>query len=192
MADPAKRKATYADIEALPPHVVGEIIYGALVTHPRPTPPHATAHNALGSELTGPFQKGNGGPGGWVFMTEPELHLESHVLVPDLAGWRRERMAHMPTKAYVEISPDWVCEILSESTEDYDRGAKRDIYAKTGVGHLWLLDPRSKVLEIFQLTVGHWLLVKTCSGHDSISASPFEAVSFSLGALWPFDQPPVT
>jgi Uma2 family endonuclease len=189
MAEPAKKIATYADIEALPPHVTGEIIYGNLVTHPRPTPRHATAHNALGSELTGPFQTGRGGPGGWVFMTEPEMHIGGHILVPDIAGWRREKMPDMPSKAYVEIAPDWVCEILSESTEDYDRKDKREIYGKLGVSHIWLLDPRSKVLEVFQLTAGHWMLIGTYKGHDGVKAPPFNAIEFSLGALWPFDKP---
>jgi Uma2 family endonuclease len=192
MADPAKKIATYADIEALPPHVVGEIIYGTLVTHPRPTPKHAAAHSSLGSVVGQGYQFGNGGPGGWIFMTEPELHFGQNVVAPDLAGWKRERLNPFPETAWIEAAPDWLCEILSESTEKYDRNEKREIYAKAGVLFLWLLDPRSKVLECFQLVAGQWLLVRTFTGSETVRIQPFDAIEFSLGALWPFDEPPKT
>ena len=124
MSTAATRNATYADLEAVPEHLVGEIIFGVLETHPRPAPKHAAAHSALTDELAGPYQKGRGGPGGWVFLIEPELHLGPHVLVPDIAGWRRDRLPHLPKTAYIETPPDWVCELLSPSTENRDRGAK--------------------------------------------------------------------
>lgn len=192
MAEPAKKIATYADIEALPPNIVGEIIFGALVTHPRPAPPHNTASFALGNRIGPKFQDGEGGPGGWIFMNEPELHLGANVVVPDIAGWRRERMPKMPAKSYVETAPDWVCEVLSDSTEDYDRKEKRDIYGMAGVSFLWLLDPRRKFLEVFQLVAGKWMLLGTFRGHEGVKAPPFDAIEFSLGALWPFDEPPPT
>ena len=91
---PKPRAATYADIERLPPHLVGEIIYGTLHAHPRPAPRHAVAASELGSEITSPFRRGRGGPGGWIFMVEPELHLGAHVVVPDIAGWKIERQPH--------------------------------------------------------------------------------------------------
>ena len=189
MADPAKRQATYADLEAVPPHLVAEIIHGALVTHPRPVPRHAIAAFSLGEKLAPGFRAGNGGPGGWVFMPEPQLHLGIDVVVPDLAGWRRERLPQIPETAWIETHPDWICEILSPSTENYDRNAKRSIYAAAGVPYLWLLDPRAKLLEAFQLTSGRWLLSATFSGSADVRAVPFEAVSFPLSELWPFDQP---
>jgi Uma2 family endonuclease len=187
MAEPAKRLATYADLEAVPPNLVAEIIHGVLVTHPRPTPRHAVAANSLGSLLTPGFQRGEGGPGGWIFMSEPELHFGANVVVPDIAGWRRERLPVMPETAFVETPPDWVCEILSDATERYDRNAKRGIYAGAGVPYLWLLDPRSKLLEVFQLTAGHWLLAATFVGPDDIRAVPFEEIAFPLNELWPLD-----
>lgn len=188
MAETAKRKATYADLEAVHPHLVAEIIYGSLVTHPRPNPYHAVAHNSLGTELTGPFQKGRGGPGGWIFLTEPELHFGEDVVVPDLAGWKRDRLTPFPQTAYIVTPPDWLCEILSDSTERFDRVEKRQIYARVGVKFLWLLDPRRKFLECYSLVAGKWLLTKTLNGDEIVSAPPFEAVSFSLGLLWPFDD----
>ncbi len=188
MAERAPKAATYADLEAAPPHLVAEIIHGALMTHPRPPPRHAAASSSLGDELSSPFQKGRAGPGGWVFLVEPELHFGSNVLVPDIAGWRRERLPS-PDKAYIETAPDWACEVLSPSTEFYDRGAKRDIYALAGVSYLWLINPVAQQLEAFQLTARHWLLQATVVGASEVKIPPFDAAPFSLGLLWPFDEP---
>ncbi len=190
MAELAHRRATYADLEAVPPHLVAEIIGGELVTHPRPAPRHASAAIELGFEIAGPYGRGRGGPGGWIFLAEPELHLGADVVVPDLAGWRRERLPVEPETAYVEVAPDWVCEISSPSTRDYDRGPKRALYAAAGVGYLWLLDPRAKLLEAFALTQGKWLLLNTFQAEDAVSVAPFDAVSFPLTNLFPFDAPP--
>ncbi|HEX2257581.1 MAG TPA: Uma2 family endonuclease [Afifellaceae bacterium] len=188
-AQPAKKRATYADLEAVPPHLVAEIIDGDLVSHPRPAPRHSAASSALGSKLSNPFQFGEGGPGGWVFLGEPELHFGPEVVVPDIAGWRRERLSRAPETAYLEIAPDWLCEVISPSTETYDRGPKRRIYAEAGVSHLWLLDPRVRLLEVFALAAGNWVLLKTYQDADEVSAPPFDAIGFSLGVLWPFDTP---
>ncbi len=189
MAEPAARTATYADILSAPPRLVAELIDGALVTHPRPVPRHAAAALSLGGELAGPYQKGRGGPGGWVFLVEPELHFGLNVVVPDLAGWRRERLNTLPKTAWIETPPDWVCEVLSPATEYFGRGPKRRIYADAGVPHLWLVDPRVQVLEGLQLTAGQWLLTRTVAGADPVALPPFTASPFSLGLLWPFDEP---
>lgn len=189
MAETATRLATYADLEAVPDHLVAEIIDGALETHPRPRPRHATAAVELAGELVPPFRHGRGGPGGWIFMVEPEIHLGSQVVVPDLAGWRRERLPAEPDTAYVETPPDWVCEILSPATTRIDRGPKRRIYAEAGVGHLWLLDPGDGVLEAFALTGGRWLLLGTVQRGEMVELPPFDAVPFALDDLFPFDDP---
>jgi Uma2 family endonuclease len=189
MADLARRKATYADIEALPENMVGEIINGSLETHPRPVPRHVLAGDELSGTLRGPFRLGEGGPGGWIFMSEPELHLGPHVVVPDIAGWRRNRMNALPTTAYIETPPDWVCEILSPATARFDKGQKRQIYADADVPFIWLLDPDSRILDVYQLTAGKWLLLGTVVGGDPISLPPFEAISFSLDSLFPLDPP---
>lgn len=189
MADAATRLATYADLEAVPDHLVAEIIDGALKTHPRPRPRHASAAVRLSGGLDLPFGRGRGGPGGWIFMIEPELHLGSQVVVPDLAGWRREHLSVEPDTAYIETPPDWVCEILSPSTAQLDRGPKRRIYAEAGVGHLWLLDPGDGVLEAFALTGGRWLLLGTVQRGEAVGLPPFDAVTFPLDDLFPFDDP---
>jgi len=189
MADAPRKPATYADLEAVPPHLVAEIIDGELMTHPRPSPRHGVTAASLGDELTGPFQKGRGGPGGWVFAVEPEIKFGGDILVPDLAGWRRERLPGLPARNFFEIAPDWVCEILSGSTEKRDRTLKKRIYGLHGVGHLWLIDPRLQLLEAFELRNGFWTDVGTWNSADEVRAPPFDAISFSLADLWPLDPP---
>ncbi len=137
MASSVKRVATYADLLAAPENVVAEIIDGDLYTSPRPASRHALALSALGAELLTPFQHGRGGPGGRWIVDEPELHLRDDVLIPDIAGWRRSRMPEFPDAAYFTLVPDWVCEILSPSTERMDRLRKLAVYARERVGHAW-------------------------------------------------------
>jgi Uma2 family endonuclease len=187
---PAKKPATYADLEALPPHLSGEIINGVLYAQPRPVPKHILAAGSLNNELMGPFQKGRGGPGGWIFAEEPELHLGPHIVQPDMVGWRRERLPYLPKTKWIETSPDWVCELLSPSTEARDRTEKRLIYATYQVRHLWYIDPRTEVLEVFENRDGKWLLLSAFKGADLVTAPPFEAISFSLGELWPLGPEP--
>ena len=180
----ARKFATYEDLFDLPDNVVGEIIYGQLITHPRPAPKHLVASSAIGDELVGPFQKGRGGPGGWWILDEPELHLGPHILVPDLAGWRRERLPVMPETTYFSLSPDWICEVLSPGTARTDRADKMPIYAEYGVSFLWLIDPALQTLETFVLRDGHWLLERVYQEDDEVRAIPFDAIAFRLADLW--------
>ena len=188
MSAPAKKLATYADLEAVPPHFVAEIIYGSLETHPRPAMRHATAASQIGYELMGPFGRGRDGPGGWHFIDEPELHLGRNVVVPDIAGWRRERLPRIPDTAFMTLAPDWICEVLSPGTSKLDRGPKRQIYADAVVSHLWLVDPQAHVLESFQIVDRRWLLVGVATGSDEVRLPPFEAISFSLDDIFPFES----
>jgi Uma2 family endonuclease len=140
----------------------------------------------LGGELSGPFHRGTrGGPGGWVLLDEPELHLHGgQVLVPDLAGWRRERMPQVPDAAAFELAPDWVCEVLSPSTEAMDRATKLPIYAAERVSHAWLIDPMVRTLEAYRLEGSRWTLLGTWTGEAHVRVEPFEALELELGALW--------
>ena len=182
---PHRRRATYRDVIDAPAHMVAEVVEGALHTHPRPAPPHALASSSLGDELSSPFQKGRGGPGGWWIIDEPELHLGEDILVPDIAGWLRERMPDFPDTAFFTLAPDWVCEVLSPSTRDLDRHGKRPVYAREGVKYLWFIDPEARDLEAFELRDGEWVLIATARNDDPVSIPPFEAISFPLDALWP-------
>ncbi len=185
MGLPQTAPARYEDLFDLPEHLVGEIINGRLITHPRPAPKHALAYSSIGDEIHGPFHKGKGGPGGWWILDEPEIHLAGDILVPDLAGWRRSRMPRLPETAWFELAPDWVCEILSPATARTDRGEKMPIYAAWGVPHLWLVDPDLRTLETYALHEGRWLLLTTLSEDDPVCQPPFDAITFSLASLWP-------
>lgn len=180
----AYRPAKYEDLFDLPDNIVGEIIHGPLITHPRPAPRQALAASSIGDELISPFQKGRGGPGGWWILDEPELHLLPHILVPELAGWRRQRMPTLPDTAYFELVPDWVCEVLSPSTARVDRIQKMPIYAQCGVSYLWLIDPDLRTLEVFKLINQHWQVQGCYQNDDSISGIPLDAIGFSLAELW--------
>ncbi len=185
MADPARKLATYDDLLAVPDRFVAEIIAGELRAQPRPGPRHACASSVLGGDLGGAFQRGRGGPGGWWILDEPELHLAGgDILVPDLAGWRVTRMPDLPETAYFGVAPDWVCEVLSPSTEADDRADKLPIYARAGVAHAWLVDPILKTLEVLRREGDRWTLFGTYKGDAAVRAEPFDAVPLELGALW--------
>lgn len=192
MAEPAIRPATHADLEAVPEHLVAEIIDGVLETHPRPRPRHQRAAGRLNTRLSTRFEDGAGGPGGWIFIIEAELHLGSQVVVPDVAGWRVDRLPVEPAEPFIAVAPDWVCEVLSPSTARLDRGAKRRIYAEAGVAYLWLLDPVAGELEAFALAGRQWLLQATVQRGEEVRVRPFEVAPFPLDDLFPFDTPPST
>ena len=177
-------RATYQDVLDAPEHMVAELIRGALHLQPRPASPHARASSMLGVEVGGPFDRGRGGPGGWWIIDEPELHFGEDVLVPDLAGWSRERMPAYPSVAWFELAPDWVCEVLSPSTRRIDLTDKREIYNGAGIGHLWLVDPLDRTLEVFRLAGGAWTLAGALKDDAEVRMPPFEAVGFPLSALW--------
>jgi Uma2 family endonuclease len=183
-AKPLKKGATYEDLRQVPEHFVAEMFDGELYASPRPASPHARAASVLGVLLGGPFDVGQNGPGGWIILDEPELHLGNDVLVPDLAGWRRDRLPALPSAAYLTVAPDWVCEVLSASTEALDRGKKLCIYAREGVAHAWLLNPTLRALEVLSLTSGTFRLTDSHEGSANIRAVPFEVIELDLGALW--------
>ncbi|WP_437595369.1 Uma2 family endonuclease [Sorangium sp. So ce590] len=194
MGQPAEkpRRATYADLEAAPPNKVAELIRGVLHVFPRPAPRHARAASSLGIELGGPFDHGKNGPGGWWILDEPELHFpdpespgDVEAVVPDIAGWRRERMPELPDTPYFSLAPDWICEVLSPSTEQHDRKEKMPLYAREGVQHAWLVDPIQRTLEVFSLAPGRGFTpVATHRGAARVRAAPFQAIEIELAVLW--------
>jgi Uma2 family endonuclease len=180
----AQNRGVYEEFLATPKHLVAEIVDGTLRTHSRPATPHARAATRLGIKIGGPFDLGEGGPGGWLFLDEPEVHLLGNILVPDLAGWRRERMPEMPAAPFVELAPDWVCEVLSPSTEAEDRADKMPIYARAGVAWAWLVDPLARTLEALALEAGAWRVLGTWRDEAHVRTQPFDVVELELAALW--------
>jgi len=186
MGDPARKRASYEDVLLAPAHMVAEVIDGVLSTHPRPASPHAQAATTLGEELGPPFKRGKGGPGGWILLDEPELHLgpEPDILVPDLAGWRRDTMPVLPDAPFFTLAPDWVCEVLSPSTRRHDRRAKLPVYARERVKHVWLVDPIDRLLEVLMLDGETYRLVGTYADAEVVRAPPFDAIELDLAVLW--------
>lgn len=183
MSSPVKRHATYDDLVAVPDHRVAEIVDGDLYASPRPASRPTLAASALGFDLASRFHIGTRGPGGWWLLFGPELHSGDDVLVPDLAGWRRERMPGFPDTAFFTLAPDWVCEVVSPGTERLDRAKKMPVYARENVSHLWLVNPVARTLEVYRLAEGGWLLLATHEGASRVRPEPFDAVE--LGApLW--------
>ncbi len=177
-------QATYQDVLDAPPHKVAEIVDGQFYTHPRPDSPHAFAGVGLVGIINPSFQYGRRGPGGWWILYEPELHLSEDIVVPDIAGWRRERMPEFPVAAYFTLAPDWVCEVLSPSTRKLDLGGKKAVYAREGVTNLWFVDPIAHSLATYRLRGTKWVLIEKLFEDATVSLPPFEAISFSLGDLW--------
>lgn len=199
MADPALRlddpdapndPAVEAAFRATPDTSVAEILDGELFTMPRPARRHTRAASRLGAQVSLPFDLGAGGPGGWVILDEPDLHLgpKPDKIVPDLAGWRRERMpdAIGPDDAppYYDLAPDWVCEVISPATEAVDRGKKMRIYRREGVTNVWLLNPVSRTLEVYRLDGGRFFLLETYERDEVVRAEPFDAIELALAVLW--------
>jgi Uma2 family endonuclease len=182
---PAKPPATYEDLLRVPDHLVAEILDGELFATPRPATPHAHTTARLTAALGGPFDTGRGGPGGWIILFEPEIHLHDDVVVPDLAGWRRERLPSLPDAPFLTLAPDWVCETLSPSTERMDRIQKLRIYSREGVKHVWLVNPRLRTLEVLRLDGGRWTVAATHGDDERVTVEPFEAVPLELSQIWP-------
>jgi Uma2 family endonuclease len=186
---PARRRATYEDLKTVPDHLIAQILDGELVVSPRPAIRHALSGSVLGTVITGPFQLGVGGPGGWWILDEPELHLAEDVVVPDLAGWKRARLPELPDAAFIRLAPDWVCEILSPSTERDDRARKLAIYRREGVSHVWLVNPGARTLEVLRLQ-GELFSVLAVHAQDAhVRAEPFDALELDLSLLWPPPSP---
>ncbi|MCP3139817.1 Uma2 family endonuclease [Pyxidicoccus xibeiensis] len=183
MSDKAGLELLNAARERLPEGVKGEIIDGVLYVSPNGAVPHSRAMYRLGA-LLGPFDLGIGGLGGWVFLVEPNLHLGEDRLEPDLAGWRRERMPELPSDVGVTLAPDWVCEVLSPSTVKLDRTLKMEVYAREGVKHYWLVNPRRYTLEVYRLEGSGWTRLGVYEGDAEVRAEPFEELALKLALLW--------
>jgi Uma2 family endonuclease len=166
-----------------PENTVAEILEGELFLSPRPSPRHAVAASRLGALLAGPFDHGLGGPGGWWILDEPELHLGEHVVVPDIAGWRHDRMPRLPDGPFFGLAPDFVCEVISASTARIDRTRKLRIYRESGTLYAWLIDPVQRTLEALRSGDDGWVIAAVLTGRDRVRIAPFEAAEWNLGAL---------
>lgn len=184
MQTESSKTAVYEDLYKIPDNMIGQIIGGELFAMPRPSPKHSRAASIIGVRIGGPFDLGEGGPGGWLILDEPEIQLGNHTLVPDIAGWKKERFGKLPETNWISVAPDWICEVLSPGTARIDRKKKMPIYARFGVPYLWLVDPLEKTLEIFRLENGNWVLSGVYIEDDLVRAEPFDAIEIKLDSLW--------
>jgi Uma2 family endonuclease len=187
MAKPAANLATYADLLVLPEGTKAEVLAGEIVSAPAPLPRHSKAQGAARRFLGGPFDDddGRGGPGGWWIFVEVDVALGDHDIVrPDLSGWRRDRLLRPGATRPIAVVPDWVCEVVSPSTAARDRVTKRNLYARTGVAHYWLIDPEARVVEALALRDGRWFEVGAYDDAATARIPPFEAIELEVGRLF--------
>lgn len=184
MSEPAKKKITYEDLYSIPENMIGEIINGELIVTPRPSPKHIRTTSALSMKIGPPYDFGEGGPGGWIILIEPEIAFGEDILVPDLAGWKVERFPRGLEHNWIGVVPDWVCEVLSPSTALRDRTYKMNLYAEHGVGHVWLADPVHMTLDVFRLESNRWVSLGVFGGKKKVRLEPFQQIDINLGDLW--------
>ncbi len=185
-----REKVTYEDLLKVPDNMVAEVIDGELYTWPRPSARHAKVASRLGMKIGSAYDLGDNGPGGWWIVVEPELHFGGNILVPDIGGWRRERVPEYPEASGCEIAPDWLCEVLSPSTGRIDRGKKLPIYARENVQWAWIIDPAQETIEIKRLEAGRWFDLAVFSGDDTVRTEPFPDIEFSASIFWTSPLPP--
>jgi Uma2 family endonuclease len=175
---------------ALPNGVRAEIINGKLRTQARPS----TAHGVVVKELLYKlryFENRRRGPDRWFITFEPNLWLQvanedPDLVHPDVLGWKTETAsrADLIKMVNIDVTPDWICEVLSPGNKSEDRTEKKAAYAKNGVPFLWLIDPEDQTLEGYKLENGIWLNIQNFSGPQTVSAQPFDAIGLSLRTLW--------
>jgi len=183
MAETAKKWATYDDLYNIPENMTGEIIDGELIVSPRPSPEHMFISSFVGGKLFTHYY-GRGGPNEWIILDETEIKLESDTFVPDIAGWKKERFLKPKSQNWVSVTPDWVCEVISPSSFRHDRITKMGLYAKHRIPYFWLIDPRDRLLQVFKLEAGGWLIIGNYAENEKVRAKPFQEIEIDLTNLW--------
>ncbi len=195
MSEHTPRPMTYDDLLRLPEFARAEVLGGILETSPTPLPKHSKAQRSLGRFVGGPFDddEGYGGPGGWWIFSDVDIQLGPHDIVrPDVAGWRRKRLNQPGEQQPITVVPDWICEVSSPTTAARDRIEKRDLYGRYGVPHYWIVDPDTKMLEVFERQDQRWVLLGTYGEGATASARPFREIEIDVGRLFlPYEDDPL-
>jgi Uma2 family endonuclease len=183
---PPSRVATVADWLAAPEEDRLELIDGELIPKAAPSSDHGSAQLGLGASVRTPFHRrpgGPAGPGGWWIMSEVDILLDGRGYRPDLAGWRRERAPSMPRARPVELRPDWLCEIVSESNRTVDTVKKVARYHQAGVPHYWIVDQLDRTLTVHRHTTDGYLIALRAEAHERVRAEPFDAIELHVAVL---------
>ncbi|MCB9741428.1 MAG: Uma2 family endonuclease [Alphaproteobacteria bacterium] len=163
---------------------------GARMKSPSALPRPGRIQAALTAQLSPPFDFGRGGPGGWWILTECDVAVSLHdVLTPDVLAYQRARLPVLPEQLPLTLAPDWVCELLSPSSERRDRGVKADLYARAGVGWYWMINPVTRLLEAWARHKGTWRRLGAWTDEQTARIAPFDAIELELGLLFP-PRPP--
>jgi Uma2 family endonuclease len=175
----------------LPEGTRAEIVNGVLHLLPSPAVIHAQVVGGISNELTNRFERALNGPGGWVFLQDPNVRIGDDIYEPDIAGWHRDRFAEVPSDAVVvEVVPNWVCEVLSPSTKRRDRTEKLPNYFRQGVDWVWLVAPRDRIVEVYRRgttpggITGFVELMQNVDLDGAIELPPFETSAIDLDWIW--------
>jgi len=183
------------DWRALPEDARIELIDGGFVEKAAPTSEHSLAQVHLDRAVGSAFHRrgdGSGKNGGWWILAEVDVALSSGVFRPDLCGWQRDRVPELPKTRPVDVRPDWVCEILSESNRANDTVLKFRRYHQAGIPHYWLVDPEGKSVVVHRWMPEGYLVVKNAVAGEFVRLEPFEALELRIGLLFgedPDDPP---
>lgn len=138
-------RLTYEDYRRMPSGLRYELVEG----DPRMTPSPSTLHQEISKRLGRLLLERAEDPGkGRVYSAPYDVVLSEHnVVQPDLLFVSKERLGIIG-QANVQGAPDLVVEVLSESTEEWDRVTKRRAYSRYGVRELWIVDLQTKTVEV--------------------------------------------
>jgi Uma2 family endonuclease len=185
MSRDAAKSATWADIAGFPEGTRVEVLGGQIISAPSPGPRHQRIASGLTRFIGGPFDIDDD-PGGWWILPEIDVEISPHdVVQPDLAGWRRARVATFPEDRPIRIVPDWICEILSPSNKRYDIVTKANLYLRFELPFYWTVDPEERVLQAFRWSGGSWLVLGAWSDGHKARIPPFDAVELDVTRLFP-------
>jgi len=187
MTETVRKLATWDDLLAtLDDGRTYEIIAGLMEALPRPRPGHGNAQALLSGEIVRPFQRGRGGPGGWWIIIEPDVELTTNdIIVPDLAGWKRDKVPEFPHDRPIRFVPDWICEVLSPTNQKRDRVVKANLYLTCGVMYYWILDVQERTLEAYSAKEGSWVRLGAWTDGDTSRIPPFDAIELEVEGLFP-------
>jgi Uma2 family endonuclease len=176
-------------LEAQPEGAGAEIARGVFAMSPRPRARHSLAGARLFSVLDRAYGWGDDRSreeAEWLFLVEPEIRSEPAFsrLVPDIAGWKKSGSGWPgPDETPIAKIPEWVAEVLSPSTESFDRGPKTEAYGHMGVGWLWLVDCERRRIETFANVRGRMTPARPLE-IDGAHGEPFGEVGITLSLLF--------